>query len=359
MRINLGMKGVPSVRVLMLSKFPPIQGGISAKSYWLARGLASSGIPVEVVTNADCVEPEYRITGCEQHLESLENIHIHNISRDVPWHIPYSKAYSMRLLNLVVKVIKDCKVSVIDSGFLMPYGIVAFMASQITGVPYIVRHGGSDLKKFWVNQEFRDLFNIAIANAYLIITDDEHREVFQPFNSRIITMPFYVPDDSFFVSKPGPKRTRPVIGCLGKVNYHWENKSLIEILEAVKKVFFDFDLVFVAQGNGLENFKEIVSNKLSIPIKFKPFVPPWKVPDIISELDYVLLPYDKAIPTESNVLKEAVLMGKNLIILKDGVFSIVEHKPDQNHSKYGSGEDYNYNHWIDENIYAIKSCIAH
>jgi len=108
-----------------------------------------------------------------------------------------------------------------------------------------------------------------------------------------------------------------------------------------------------------EKFKDIVSNKLDIPIKFKPFVPPWTVPDIISELDYVLLPYDKAIPTESNVLKEAVLMGKNLIILKDGVFSIVEHKPDQNHSKYGSGEDYNYNHWIDENIYAIKSCIAH
>jgi glycosyltransferase involved in cell wall biosynthesis len=330
------------MRVLMLSKFPPIQGGISAKSYWLARGLANSGIPVEVVTNADCVEPEYRITGCDQHLESLENINIHNISRDVPWHIPYSKAYSLRLLNLAVKVIKDRKVSVIDSGFLMPYGIVAFMASQITGVPYIVRHGGSDLKKFWTNQEFRDLFNIAIAKASLIITDNEHREVFRPLNSRIITMPSYVPDDSFFVSKPCPKRTRPVIGYLGKVNYHWENKSLIEILEAVEKMFVDFDLVFVAQGNGLENFKEIVSDKLNTNIKFRPFVPPWKVPDIVSELDYVLLPYDKAIPTESNVFKEAVLMGKDLIILKDGVFSIDD-----------------YNHWINENIYAINSCAAH
>jgi glycosyltransferase involved in cell wall biosynthesis len=352
------MKGAPSMRVLMLSKFPPIQGGISAKSYWLARGLANSGIPVEVVTNADCVEPEYRITGCEQHLESLENIHIHNISRDVQWHIPYSKAYSMRLLNLTVKVIKDHKANVIDSGFLMPYGIVAFMASQITGVPYIVRHGGSDLKKFWTNQEFRDLFNIAIAKASLIITDEGHKEVFRPLNSRIITMPFYVPDDSFFVSKPGPKRTRPVIGYLGKVNYYWENKSLIEILEAVEKAFVDYDLVFVAQGNGLEKFKEIVSSRLNTPIKFRHFVPPWEVPDIISELDYVLLPFDKAIPTESNVFKEAVLIGKDLIILKDGVFSIVKHKSDQNHSRYSSGENYDYNHWINENICAIKSCAA-
>jgi len=341
------------MRVLMLSKFPPIQGGISAKSYWLARSLANFGIPVEVVTNADCVEPEYRITGCEQHLESLKNIHVHNISQDVSWHIPYSKAYSLRLLNLAIKVIKDRKINVIDSGFLMPYGIVAFMASQITGVPYIVRHGGSDLKKFWANEEFRNLFSIAIAKASLIITNERHREVFQPLNSRIITMPFYVPDDSFFVSKPGFKRTRPVIGYLGKVNYHWENKSLIEILEAVEKTFVDYDLVFVAQGNGLDKFKEIVSSKLSTPIQFRPFVPPWKVPDIISELDYVLLSYDKAIPTESNVFKEAVSMRKDLMILKDGVFNIVEHKPG-----YNSAQNPGYNDWINENIRAMESCIA-
>jgi hypothetical protein len=144
----------------MLSKFPPIQGGISAKSYWLARGLAKAGIQIEVVTNAECVEPEYRITGCEKHLESLQGIQVHKIIQDVPWHIPYSKAYALRLLNLTIRVIKEREAKVLDSGFLMPYGIVAFLASQITGIPYIIRHGGSDLKKFFQHPDFKIYFTL-------------------------------------------------------------------------------------------------------------------------------------------------------------------------------------------------------
>ncbi|MFA6671007.1 MAG: hypothetical protein WCS98_10310, partial [Bacillota bacterium] len=71
------------------------------------------------------------------------------------------------------------------------------------------------------------------------------------------------------------------------------------------------------------------------------------------ELDYVLLSYDKAIPTESNVFKEAVSMRKDLMILKDGVFNIVEHKPG-----YNSAQNPGYNDWINENIRAMESCIA-
>jgi hypothetical protein len=108
----------------------------------------------------------------------------------------------------------------------------------------------------------------------------------------------------------------------------------------------------------LERFKRIISTKVSTPIRFEPFVPPWRVPDILSELDYVLLPYDKAIPSESNLLKEAVSMGKDIMVLKDGVFSIVEHKQHQNYPEYKSAGYNGYNDWINENICAIKSCAA-
>jgi hypothetical protein len=40
------------VRICIIGKFPPIQGGISMRTYWSAQGLAALGHEVHVVTNA-------------------------------------------------------------------------------------------------------------------------------------------------------------------------------------------------------------------------------------------------------------------------------------------------------------------
>lgn len=44
-----------------MGKYPPIEGGVSSTTYWLARGLAERGHEVNIVTNADEVEPAYRM----------------------------------------------------------------------------------------------------------------------------------------------------------------------------------------------------------------------------------------------------------------------------------------------------------
>ena len=49
------------MRICAIVKYPPIQGGVSAQSYWLCRGLAEAGHDVHVVTNADEVEGDYRL----------------------------------------------------------------------------------------------------------------------------------------------------------------------------------------------------------------------------------------------------------------------------------------------------------
>src|SRR5262245_43428660 len=40
------------MRVLIIGKYPPLQGGVSAQTYWTARALANRGYDVDVVTNA-------------------------------------------------------------------------------------------------------------------------------------------------------------------------------------------------------------------------------------------------------------------------------------------------------------------
>src|SRR5680860_987321 len=59
------------VRICIVSKFPPIEGGIASRTYWRVRRLLDAGHEVAVVTNAGSVESDYRITGCEDHLKWL------------------------------------------------------------------------------------------------------------------------------------------------------------------------------------------------------------------------------------------------------------------------------------------------
>ena len=48
------------MKLSLIFKYPPIQGGTSAQGYWLAKGLGTKGHEVHVITNAYEVEEEFR-----------------------------------------------------------------------------------------------------------------------------------------------------------------------------------------------------------------------------------------------------------------------------------------------------------
>jgi len=49
------------VRICIIGKYPPIQGGVSMRTYWHAHGLAALGHEVDVVTNAKEAVSPFRI----------------------------------------------------------------------------------------------------------------------------------------------------------------------------------------------------------------------------------------------------------------------------------------------------------
>ena len=49
------------MRICVIGKFPPIQGGVSMRTYWTAHALAMRGHEVHVVTNAKEVRPPFRM----------------------------------------------------------------------------------------------------------------------------------------------------------------------------------------------------------------------------------------------------------------------------------------------------------
>ena len=81
---------------LFISKFPPIQGGVSAQSYWTVKYLLEKGHTVYVLTNAAEIEANFKIFDVESLYEDLKDkygdrIHIHNtLNLEHEFHIPYS-----------------------------------------------------------------------------------------------------------------------------------------------------------------------------------------------------------------------------------------------------------------------------
>jgi glycosyltransferase involved in cell wall biosynthesis len=330
----------------MITKFPPIQGGISSKSYWLARGLVELGVKIHVVTNANCVETEYRIAGCDDHLSNLNSIRIHGLSNDIPWHIPFSTDYTTRLLNQVLKVIGEHNIQIIDAGFIVPYGIVAFLASKLTGLPYILRHGGSDVEKFFRNYEYSYVIKEAITNANAIVTHDP--SIFRDLNDNIFVITSYIPNSSAFEPFPNQKiNSKSEMVYLGKINYYWSNKELLQLLNRAKTDYPNYKIVFYAQGIGLNDFiKQVNKNKLSIEIR--PFIPPWEVPTIMSNFGVVMVSHDQQIPSISNVLLEAVAMKKGILTLHE----------DEMKSANVVMKENTYEQWIESNYKLLNHMLS-
>ncbi len=303
------------MKVCIVSKFPPIEGGIAAKTYWLARGYAEAGLEVHVVTNAQSVEEEYRIGSCSKDYRLPRGVYVHNIDRDTPWHIPNSPLYQEKLLDKVIKVCTSNRIDLIDSFYLVPYGIVAFLAGKILGIPYIIRHGGSDVAKFWKQGVLKELLKKVLKEAAAVVSDNKD---FFSLNKNVIDLPLYVPDERYFNPLPEKQET-PVFAYVGKINFYWRHKGLQQIIDFWCGLSFPSTLLFLAQGKGKPDFLRRCTPEM---VQFFDFIPPWEMPSFLQKIDYLFyLVGGNPIPHFSNVVVEAVACGGTIITDKPAEFS--------------------------------------
>lgn len=305
----------------MISKYPPIQGGISAKTFWLARGLAERGNQIHIVTNAGSVEKEYFIDDSSPNL--LSNISVHSVIPDVPWHIPYSELYIARLLDKTLEIINKYQIDLIDTHYLIPYSIVGYLTSKISGIPYIVRHGGSDLAKFWQKGIFKNLLKEVIQNADVIVSDTKTKDLFKSLNVKINTLPRYIPDEEYFKPSFAPHEI-PTFAYIGKINYYWKYKRLDKIVDIFSGIEEDRKLLFVGRGKGFDDFSRYVRDHNLKTCEFRNFVHPANMPDLLSTVDFLLyFLQDNPIKDFSNIVCESLWSGIPLIT--DKTMAIAEY----------------------------------
>lgn len=325
------------MKICLISKYPPIEGGVSSQTYWLAKALGERGHEVHIVTNAQEVEEEYKEI-IEQEADQYQplNVYVHSTDPSPsanPSHIPFSKAYAEKLANLAIGVIEKYDIQIIDSWYLLPYAVSGFLAKTITGKPQIIRHAGSDINRLFASPYLSTLFKSILERVDAIVTYPDSKEVFlnlgipesKPFlNQRVAvdTTAFNPEVEPIDLSKYIDKdiKNLPVITYVGKITYHSETKGIYELLEACQGIEEDFLLLFVANGKELKRLQEEVTRRgLGSQTIFLNFVPPWKVPSIIKRSTCVVLPErDFPIPNHiPSIPREVIAIGKCLLLSRD------------------------------------------
>jgi len=277
------------------------------------------GHEVALVTNAGSVEAEYRIGSCDDHLSWLvreRGLRLRDVSGPPPWHVPHSPDYLERLLNQLVGVLGEGRWDVIESGYLVPYGIAGYLASRLTGVPHVVRHGGSDIAKFLNHPAYSTLLRAVLVDAERVITDEHHEAVLSSLGAKTERRPVYEVNESAFVPAERRQHGGPrVYAYIGKINYHWRRKGLDRIIDwYAAQDPSEVSLRLIAQGVGESDFKQWMYEHLGRVLPLEPFVPPWAMPELLRSIDAVFaLDVDETVHNTSFLAIEARQMGVEVI----------------------------------------------
>lgn len=322
------------MRLCLVGKYPPINGGVSAVTYWRARRLGELGHDVHIVTNSWCVEPEHRQEGVEKDLGNFlpKNVHLYSTDpgHDPGYrHIPFFRPDTEMLASLAIDVVRKNGIDLLDSWYLLPYAVSACLCKKATGRPLVVRHAGSDLTWLFESPFLKSLFLEVLKSADRIGTNDAGRgkllslgipeaRLF-PNSTSVDTSAFDPNVKAFDLSAHFDKGT-PIFTCVGKIHPY---KGAFELVRAASKLDEEFGLLFVAGGTHLAELKRLVKSEgLEQKSVFLGLQPPWRMPSIYTASScFVAAEHDWPMQAHTPyAVFEAMASGRCCIIGRD-VFS--------------------------------------
>jgi glycosyltransferase involved in cell wall biosynthesis len=304
------------VRICIIGKFPPIQGGVSMRTYWTAHALAACGHDVHVVTNAKEVAPPFRMhmrlqdwTQCEC-VHGLGCVTVHwsdPIDRSQSY-IPMSSPFVSKLATIAAQVHSEHPFDVIFSFYMEPYGVAGHLAADMTGTPHVVRMAGSDAGRLWHHPQLAALYDHVLRSAQAVIIrgDVARRAIERGVDARRIADDggFAVPEDLFNPDGPALdlaalreevdadadlkkalwgefRGGRPYYGMYGKLGAKKGSFALLAAMHRLKQKGRDVGLVALAHGSpDVERaFRARVSELgLVDRVLQLPYLPHWRIP---------------------------------------------------------------------------------
>ena len=287
------------MKILMLVKYPPIQGGVSVDAYWTAQFLAANGHDVHVLTNAPEVENEYKIHLSEYDESLLTGywnrgfVKLHTTYRD-PNHvfIPQSNPSVSKLYGVGLEVCKAFCPDVIWSYYFEPFGLVSLLLSKSTGIPYVFKHAGSDLGRLMQTPQLRPAYCEILKNAAAILTRKIHFDNFVELGvspERLWrSFAIRLPEQLFSLVELKSPSDVFQLGIYGKTGPAKGTKQLIEAAIILKKEGFRLRIRAHWGGRDINQYLNLITaNSLEDVFEVLPFIPHWKIPDFIKSCDMV------------------------------------------------------------------------
>jgi glycosyltransferase involved in cell wall biosynthesis len=341
------------VRVCLIGKFPPIEGGVSMRTYWAAHALAARGHEIHVVTNAKEVRPPFRMHMREQDWRRCEASYGEG-SVTVHWtdpvdgsqtYIPMASPFVSKLAGIAVRLHVEHPFDVIHSFYLEPYGVAGHLAAQMTGVPHVTRTAGSDAGHLWRHPQLEALYDHVLRSAAGVITGPAvaARAIERGIDPDRIAFAggVIVPESVFTPIGPSldlaalraevardPDLSallwgefagdRPYLGVYGKLGESKGSFALLAAMQRLKNAGLDVGLVALAHGPAAieERFRAQARDfGLADRILQLPFLPHWRVPEFIRGcLAICCLEQDFPIGFRTPIiLREVLLCGTCLV----------------------------------------------
>lgn len=296
--------------ILLIGKYPPVQGGVAAKTYWLYEHLRTQGYNIQIVT------PEIKNYSIR---EEPKETSVHIISnREIPWHLPYSELVYDRLHNRCLEVVDRFIPDIIETNYLWPYCSVVANLSNYLKKPFLIRHAGSDILKFQSDPEFRKIISNYINLATKVVTNNTSYQFINELcndKTKVELMPRYVPDPLVFNEKKIPKKYDILFA--GKINYFWQKKGIDLLFSLIRAN--DLKALFIIDGNYLNDVLEIIEKeKLGKNIEIINFVHPKEMPKFINQCKSVWCWEREGVVEDfSNLIWEACFCNVKCILNSD------------------------------------------
>jgi glycosyltransferase involved in cell wall biosynthesis len=349
------------VRICIIGKFPPVQGGVSMRTYWSAHGLATRGHEVHVVTNAKEAVAPFRMLMRAEDWERCAAAYDSG-SVTVHWtdpvdrsqsYIPMASPFVSKLAATAAQVHSERPFDIIYSHYLEPYGVAGFLAAQMTGVPHVARMAGSDAGRLWHHPQLEPVYDhvLRTAEAVVAVGAVAERAIERGASPDRVVWGgrFVVPEDLF--TPDGPEldiaalraearadpefsdlvwgnfaADLPYFGVYGKLGEHKGTLTLLAAVHRLMLAGFDVGLIALAHGGTAvqRDFRARV-NELGLADRVLqiPFLPHWRVPEFLRgclavcclEQDFPIGSHRPITPLEV-LLCGACLVGSTEVIRK-------------------------------------------
>lgn len=319
------------MRILVLGKIPPIEGGASNLTFSTCCDLSMVGHIIDVVSDANEVEAEMKEIGIKYKMpKNSKKINIHYIKKlDHFYQYPGSNLRSERLFGLASDLISKHNYDLIIGWYMIPYGKISVDLGLIYNIKSLIVHGGSDLLTLSKHKNLRHTISYILKHSTAIITANNRRIHnmligFGADNSKIINLnrafplPKYITEksktlsikkiteivqdeiqtnyksdtdlqDIFKITSKYRTFSYPTIILYGKVGEGKKTIEILRILNELKERGLKFNFIGLFCGSRKELYKSLNyflnnTNLLNRSIILPP-IAPWLIPSILDKVD--------------------------------------------------------------------------